>query len=50
MRYVRMLEGTRGLEEHSRIHGAVNDASMRMPTKLIDHGFVNPVIVEYPPG
>jgi hypothetical protein len=44
-RCVRMLEGARGLEEHSRIHGAVNDASMRMPTKPIDRGLVNPVVV-----
>ena len=45
-----MLEGARGLGEHSRIHGAVNNASMRMPTKPIDRGLVNPVVVEYPPG
>ena len=45
-----MLEGARGLGEHSRIHGAVNDASMRMPTKPIDRGLVNPVVVQCPPG
>ena len=44
-RHVRMLEGARGLGEHSRIHGAVNDASMRMPTKPIDRGLVNPVVI-----
>ena len=45
-----MLEGARGLGEHSRIHGAVNNASMRMPTKPIDRGLVNLVVVEYPSG
>jgi hypothetical protein len=49
-----MLESSRhagrGLEEYSRTHGTVNDASMSIPTKLIDRGLVNPGVVEYPPG
>jgi hypothetical protein len=49
-----MLESSRhagrGLEEYSRTHCTVNDASMSIPAKLIDRGLVNPGVVEYPPG